>query len=154
MDKRYILVNDETEAMETLSQLKRDGVDENDMYVIHGKGEKLVVIGTEVDVKTVSADDDSLKTNDEKGAWNRFTDFFTGDDRVEDALSQSALTEEEKRDVLTGVRSGKIAILVDEDYRDHYCKVCTEYKSSDDARIDREKTGYEPLVGTGFNNPF
>ncbi len=154
MDKRYVLVDNETEAMEMMSQLKRDGVDENDMYVIHGKGEKLSVLGTQVDVKTIEADEDSLKTKDEKGVWTKFTDFFTGDDRVEEALSESALTEAEKKEVLSGVRGGRIAILVDKDYRDHYCKVCTEYKSSDEARLDKEKTGYEPFTGVGYNNPF
>lgn len=154
MDKKYVLVNDETEAMETLSQFKRDGVDENDMYVIHGKGEKLSILGTQVDVNTIEADDKDLQTKDEKGVWTKFTDFFTGDDRVEEALSESALTDEEKREVLIGVRGGKIALLIDKDYRDHYCKVCTEYKSSDEARLDKSKTGYEPFTGEGYNNPF
>lgn len=154
ISKKYISVDNETQAIESLSELKRQGIDEDDMYVIHNKGEKIAILGTEVDVETIRAKDSEIEDQDDKSVWQKFTDFFTGDDRVESALDKSNLTDEEKKEVLAEVRNDKIVILIDKEYRGEYCEVCTEYKSSEDAKIDKMKTGYEPFIDPGTNNSF
>lgn len=153
-DERYILVDDETKAIETLAELKRQGIDENNMYVIHNKGEKIAILGTKVDIETIEADEDDLKTENEKSIWERFTDFFTGEDRVEKALGDTKLGEEEKKDLLLGVRNGKIALLIDENYRDSYSKRCLEYKSTAEAREDKLRSGYDPFLGINPDDIF
>ena len=154
ISKKYISVDNETQAIETLAELKTQGINEDDMYVVHSRGEKLSILGTKVDVETIDAKDSEVEAQDDKSVWTRFTDFFTGDDRVESALDNTKLTDTEKKEVLSEVRNGKIVILIDKDYRDSYCEVCTEYKSSEDAKIDKMKTGYEPFTDIGMNNPF
>lgn len=154
ISKKYVSVDNETQAIESLAELKRQGIDEDDMYVIHNKGEKISILGTKVDVETIKASDSEIEDQDDKSIWTKFTDFFTGDDRVESALGKSNLTDDEKKEVLVDVRNGKIVILIDKDYRDNYCEVCTEYKSSEDAKLDKMKTGYEPFTNLGANNPF
>lgn len=154
ISKKYVSVDNETQAIESLAELKKQGIDEDDMYVIHNKGEKISILGTKVDVETIKASDREIEDEDEKSIWTKFTDFFTGDDRVESALEKSNLTDDEKKEVLVDVRNGKIVILIDKDYRASYCEMCTEYKSSEDAKIDKMKTGYEPFTDIGMNNPF
>lgn len=153
-DKNYILVDNETKAIETLSELKRQGINENNMYVIHNKGEKIAILGTKVDIETIQADDDDLKTDNEKSMWEKFTDFFTGEDRVEKALDDTKLGEKDKEDLLLGVRNGKIALLIDNDYRDSYSKTCREYQATDEARKDKLKEGYDPFLGINPNDIF
>ncbi len=145
ISKKYISVDNEAQAIESLAELKAQGVDEDDMYVIHNKGEKISILGTVIEVETIKAKDSDIEDKDHISVWKKFTEFFTGEDRVESALDKSNLTDEEKKEVLVAVRNDKIVILVDKNYRGTYCDVCEEYNNSEDADKDKMKTEYKPF---------
>lgn len=111
MDRNIELYDDETRVLKRIAELKEQGFEETDMYIITDDEEDVSMVRGTTGV-IIKEDDDSL--------WDRFKSFLSGEDSVVDAFNRMKLDEEDRDYYYDKVREGKILLYVDKEYIQYY----------------------------------
>lgn len=124
----------QAEVLHKISELKAQGYNEEDMYVIAKHDEQLSMVQGQTDVHLTTQEDDNM--------MGKFKSFISGEDSTRDAFTQMGLGTSEADDYYRQVENGKLVLYVNSDYG-------TSYKPYTGAQ---ESTGTANTTTAGSHN--
>ncbi|KIL49563.1 general stress protein [Jeotgalibacillus soli] len=99
----------EEQVLQKIEELKLNGYDENDIYVMARHKDELSMVSARTDVETESAE----------GNWmDKFKAFVTGDTPVREAFDRMGLDKEDTARYYDEVQNGAILLYADSEYSD------------------------------------
>lgn len=111
LENKVELFEDEFEAIKRIEELKVEGYQEEDMYIIVDDDEEISMLKGYTNVM-IKEEDDSL--------YDRFKSFLRGNDSVTDAFNRMDLDEDYRDACYEEVQDGKILLLVNKDYESKF----------------------------------
>lgn len=111
MDKNVEIYDEEIKVLNRIKELKKNGYDEKDMYIITGEEKNISMLKGMTGV-TIKEDDDSI--------WDRFKSFLSGEDSIVDAFNRMNVSDEDREFYYDQVKDGKILLYVDREYIQYY----------------------------------
>ncbi|ARK24294.1 hypothetical protein SporoP37_06185 [Sporosarcina sp. P37] len=103
--KRYIgMYHNETELMNRVEELKKEGWAEEDIYVVVKNDDQLTMVKNRTDAEIKSADD---------SWWDRFMGFISGEDHVRRMIDSLGLGTEDTSDYYREIEQGGMLLYVD-----------------------------------------
>ena len=111
LENKVELFDNQLQVIKRIEELKREGYQEDDMYVMVDDDEEIAILRGATGVM-IKEEDDSL--------FDRFKSFFTGKDSVVDAFNKMDLNEKDRDACYEEVQSGKILLMVNKDYESKF----------------------------------
>lgn len=111
MENKVELFDNELEVIKRIDDLKREGYEEDDMYIIVDDDEEISMLKGYTGVM-IKQEDDSL--------FDRFKSFLKGNDSVIDAFNKMDLDEKYRDDCYEEVQNGKILLMVNKNYESKF----------------------------------
>ena len=111
LESKIELFDDEVEVVKRIDDLKREGYEEEDMYIIVDDDEEISMLQGYTGVM-IKEDDDSI--------FDRFKSFLKGNDSIVDAFNKMDLDEEYRDACYEEVQGGKILLLVNDNYKSKF----------------------------------
>ena len=107
-EKKFVgTFQSENQVLNKIDELKAQGYEEEDIYVVTNNTDSLTIVRRQTDV--------DLRPSD--GNWlDRFTAFLSGDEPVRAAFTNMGFTEEESSRYYNEVKNGNILLYVDREY--------------------------------------
>ena len=107
-EKKFVgTFQSENQVLNKIEELKAQGYDEEDIYVVTNDADSLTIVRGQTDVDLRSSD----------GNWlDRFIAFLSGDEPVRAAFTNMGFTEEESSRYYNEVKNGNILLYVDREY--------------------------------------
>ncbi|MBT2570009.1 YsnF/AvaK domain-containing protein [Planococcus sp. ISL-110] len=102
----------QAEVLHKISELKAQGYQEEDMYVIAKHDEQLSMVQGQTDVH--------LNTQEDEDMMSKFKSFISGEDSTRDAFTQMGLASSEADEYYRQVENGKLVLYVNSDYGTSY----------------------------------
>lgn len=110
-DNKVELFENEIEVLARIEELKSQGYDEDDMYIIVDEDEEIKMLKGSTGVM-IAEDDDSL--------YDRFKNFLQGHDSITDAFNKMDLEDKYRDACHEEVQDGKILLMVNKDYESKF----------------------------------
>ncbi|MET3576843.1 DUF2382 domain-containing protein [Bhargavaea ullalensis] len=109
-NKKYIgTFNSETEVLNRIEELKAQGYNENDLYVVTNNADKVSMLRGRTDVE--------LQGVNEHHSWlDKFMDFLGGEEPVNKAFTDMGFTDAEAARYYNDAKNGGILLFADRDY--------------------------------------
>ena len=111
LDNMVELFEDQLEVIKRINDLKKQGYEEDDMYIIVDDDEEISILKGFTTVM-IKEEDDSL--------FDRFKSFLTGKDSIVDAFNKMDLDEKYRDDLYEEVQNGKILLMVNKNYESKF----------------------------------
>nr|WP_300004923.1 general stress protein [Tissierella sp.] len=111
LESKVELFDNEVEVAKRIDDLKREGYEEEDMYIIVDDDEEISMLKGYTGVM-IKEDDDSI--------FDRFKSFLKGSDSIVDAFNKMDLNEEYRDACYEEVQSGRILLLVNDNYKSKF----------------------------------
>ncbi len=107
-EKKFVgTFQSENQVLNKIDELKAQGYEEEDIYVVTNNTDSLTIVRRQTDV--------DLRPSD--GNWlDRFTAFLSGDEPVRAAFTNMGFTDEESSRYYNEVKNGNILLYVDREY--------------------------------------
>lgn len=105
------LFDNEIDVLARIEELKIQGYDEDDMYIIVDEDEEIKMLKGFTGVM-IAEDDDSL--------YDRFKHFLQGHDSITDAFNRMDLDDEYRDACQEEVQRGKILLMVNKEYESKF----------------------------------
>ena len=102
----------QAEVLHKISELKAQGYNEEDMYVIAKHDDQLSMVQGQTDVHLNTQEDDNF--------MGKFKSFISGEDSTRDAFTQMGLGNGEADEYYRQVENGKLVLYVNSDYGTSY----------------------------------
>lgn len=102
----------QAEVLHKITELKAQGYNEEDMYVIAKHDDQLSMVQGQTDVHLNTQEDDDM--------MGKFKSFISGEDSTRDAFSQMGLGTGEADEYYRQVENGKLVLYVNGDYGTSY----------------------------------
>ena len=102
----------QAEILHKIGELKAQGYNEEDMYVIAKHDDQLSMVQGQTDVHLNTQEDDDM--------MGKFKSFISGEDSTRDAFTQMGLGTSEADDYYQQVENGKLVLYVNSDYGTSY----------------------------------
>lgn len=110
--KKFIgAFNQETELIEKMDELKAQGSQEEDFYVVVMNKDQLTLMRAHTEVREKSPQEDGM---------DKFKNFLAGTESVQKAFSQIGASDAEARHYYEEVQSGKMLLFADNELHRHY----------------------------------
>lgn len=110
--KKFIgAFNQETELIKKMDELKAQGTQVEDFYVVVMDKDQLTLMRAQAEVHEKSPKEDGI---------DKFKNFLAGTESVQKAFSQIGASDEEARHYYEEVQSGKMLLFVDKELHRHY----------------------------------
>lgn len=111
MENKVELFDNQLEVIKRIDDLKREGYEEDDMYIIVDDDEEISILKGSTGVM-IKQEDDSL--------FDRFRSFLKGNDSIVDAFNKMDLDEKYRDDCYKEVQNGKILLMINKDYESKF----------------------------------
>lgn len=111
LENKVELFDNQLQVIKRIEELKREGYEEDDMYVMVDDDEEISMLRGATGVM-IKEEDDSL--------FDRFRSFLTGKDSIVDAFNKMDLKEEDRDACYEEVQDGKILLMVNKDYESKF----------------------------------
>lgn len=131
-DKKFVgTFQSESQVLNKIDELKAQGYEDNDIYVVSNNADTLSIVRGQTDVDLQSPD----------GNWlDKFIAFLSGEEPVRGAFTNMGFTEDESDHYYTAVKNGEILLYVDREYGNMYRNQDTNFQ-----------TGYtDPNIGSNL----
>ncbi|PSL36357.1 uncharacterized protein (TIGR02271 family) [Planomicrobium soli] len=126
-DNTFIGVfNTQAEVLSKVTELKAQGYNENDMYVVGQDENSFSMVQNQTDVHVDAAGGQ----NEDQGFMGKFMSALSGDSSSAGAFNGMGLDQHEEDEYLRQVQNGKLVLYVDSDYGDSYDRYSQSYNSS------------------------
>ncbi|MGK7377276.1 YsnF/AvaK domain-containing protein [Planococcus sp. 1R117A] len=123
--------NSQREVVSKVRELKAQGYQESDMYVVGQDRDAFSTVQNQTDVHV-----DAAGQQQDQGFMGKFMSALSGESSSMDAFSGMGLNRAESEEYYRQVQNGKLVLYVDSDYGDSYDRY-------------RRSTGSDPATGTG-----
>lgn len=127
-NKRYIgMYHNETELMNRVDELKREGWPEDDIYVVVKNDDQLTMVRSRTDAEIKSADD---------SWWDRFMGFVSGEDHVRRMVENLDFGTEETAKYYREIEQGGMLLYVDSGEANRHYMDNTDFYGRDGKSTD------------------
>lgn len=125
-DNTFIGVfNTQAEVLSKVTELKAQGYNESDMYVVGQDNDSFSMVQNQTDVHV-----DAAGEQENQGFMGKFMSALSGESSSMEAFNGMGLDRDESEEYYRQVQNGKLVLYVDSDYGDSYDKYSQGYSSS------------------------
>ncbi|TWT01929.1 DUF2382 domain-containing protein [Planomicrobium sp. CPCC 101079] len=125
-DNTFIGVFDtQAEVLSKVTELKAQGYNESDMYVVGQDDNSFSMVQNQTDVHV-----DAAGEKEDQGFMGKFMSALSGESSSMEAFNGMGLDQHEQEDYYRQVQNGKLVLYVDSDYGDSYDRYSQSYNSS------------------------
>lgn len=111
----------QSEVLHKIQELKEQGYDENDIYVLAQNRDQVARVERQTQVQV---DTDSVEANgysqQEEGFMGKFMNLLAGEEASGSAFNNLKLSEKDAEQSRRHLEAGKLLVYVDSDYKDSY----------------------------------